>query len=111
MSFSEVIVTAALVRPFRDVITTNGEVLAHRYEQTMARLEQITRAGYQVKVQWESELDDASIETPELLVHLTVCQSPLCTRDGQYGGRTETMRLHYIALEGETLQYEDVISL
>jgi len=37
-------------QPFRDVITTNGDNLAARYEQTMARLEQITRAGYQVKV-------------------------------------------------------------
>ena len=36
---------------FRDVITTNGDTLAARYEQTMARLEQITRAGYQVKFQ------------------------------------------------------------
>jgi hypothetical protein len=37
-------------QPFRDVITTNGDTLAARYEQTMLRLEQITRAGYQVKV-------------------------------------------------------------
>jgi G:T-mismatch repair DNA endonuclease (very short patch repair protein) len=40
-------------QPFRDVITTNGDNLAARYERTMARLEQITRAGYQVKVQWQ----------------------------------------------------------
>ena len=37
-------------QPFHDVITTNGDNLAAKYEQTMARLEQITRAGYQVKV-------------------------------------------------------------
>jgi hypothetical protein len=29
---------------FRDVITTNGDILAARYEQTIARLEQISRA-------------------------------------------------------------------
>jgi G:T-mismatch repair DNA endonuclease (very short patch repair protein) len=60
----------------------------------MSRLEQITRAGYQVKVQWECEFHDAAMDTPELLAHPAVCQIPLCTRDALYGGRTETMRLH-----------------
>ena len=41
---------------FLDFITTNGDTLAARYEQTMARLEQISLAGYQVKVQWEVNL-------------------------------------------------------
>jgi len=41
---------------FRDVITTNEDTLAARYEQTMARLEQITRAGYLDKVKWECDL-------------------------------------------------------
>jgi len=91
-------------QPFRDVITTNGYTLAARYEQTMARLDQITRAGYQVKVQWECAFDDAGIATPELLAHSTVCKIPLCTRDALYGGRTEAMRLHYKAREGETIQ-------
>jgi hypothetical protein len=35
---------------FRDIITTNGDNLAARYDQTMARFEQMTRAGYHVKV-------------------------------------------------------------
>jgi len=51
----------------------------------MTRLEQITRAGYQVKVQWECEFDNVSIDTTELLAHPTVIQSPLCTRDTLYG--------------------------
>jgi len=38
--------------PFHDVTTTNGDTMAARYKQTMVRLEQITLAGYQVKVQW-----------------------------------------------------------
>jgi len=98
-------------KPFRDVITTNGYTLAPRYERTMARLEQITRAGYQVKVQWECEFDNAGIATPKLPAHPTVCKCPLCTRDALYGGRTEAMRLHYKAREGETIQYVDVMSL
>jgi len=39
----------------RDVITVSGDTLADKYERTMARIEQITRAGYRVEVQWECE--------------------------------------------------------
>jgi G:T-mismatch repair DNA endonuclease (very short patch repair protein) len=35
-----------MCQPFRDVSTMSGETLADRYERTMTRLEQITRAGY-----------------------------------------------------------------
>jgi len=45
-------------QPFRDVTTLSGDTLAERYERTMARLELITRAGYQVKVQWECEFEE-----------------------------------------------------
>jgi len=93
---------------FRDIITLNGDTLAERYART-SRLEQITRAGYLVRVQWECEFDDAG--RPELLAHPLVQQSPLWTRDALYGGRTEAMRLHYKARENKTIQYVDVISL
>ena len=43
-------------QPFRDVATLSGDTLAERYKRTMTRLEQITRAGYQVKVLWECDL-------------------------------------------------------
>jgi len=43
--------------PFRDVNTTSGDTIADRYERTMSRLEQITRSGYVVKVQWECDFD------------------------------------------------------
>ena len=82
-------------QPFRDVITTNGDTLAARYEQTIARLEQITRAGYQVIVKWDGLFDDAVIAKSEMLAHPTVCKFHLCTRDALYGGRIEAMRLHY----------------
>jgi hypothetical protein len=63
--------------------------------KTMARFEQITRAGYLVKVQWECQFDEDQIaeQKPELLVHPIVRHAPLITRDALYGGRTETMRL------------------
>jgi len=34
---------------FRDVTTLGGDTLAQRYEQTMARLQRITGAGYTVE--------------------------------------------------------------
>ena len=63
----------------------------------MARIEQITKAGYQVKIEWECELDESGIvnQKAELLTHPTVEQIPLHTRDALYGGRTEATRLHY----------------
>jgi hypothetical protein len=73
-----------------------GDTLAERYEHTMSRLEQITQAGYQVKIQCECQFDNTGIvkQKPELLPHPIVEQSHLHTRDAPYGGRTEAMRLH-----------------
>jgi len=45
-------------QPFRDVATLSGDIMLERYERTMSRLEQITRAGYQVKVHWECEFEE-----------------------------------------------------
>ena len=79
----------------------------------MNRIEQITRADYNVKIQWECEFDESKVveEKPELLTHSIVQHSPLRTRDALYGGRTEAMRLHYKICEHETVQYCDVISV
>jgi hypothetical protein len=48
---------------FRDVSKTSVETLAERYDHTMQRLEKITRAGYQVIVQWECDFDSHIVET------------------------------------------------
>jgi hypothetical protein len=87
--------------------------LAQRYERTMARIEQIARAGYNIKVQWECKFDESKITegNPELLKHPIVRHSPLQTRDALYGARNEAMRLHYKIEESETIGYCDVISL
>ena len=81
-------------RPFRDLGTFGGDTLAVWYERTMARIEHIARAGYNVNIQWECEFDDAKIveDKPELLTHLIVRQSPLKTTDALYGDRNEDMR-------------------
>ena len=100
-------------QPFRDVSTMSGETLAARYESMISQLEQITLAGYKVRIQWEREFDDARIvkPKPKLLTHPIVDQSPLITRDSLHGGRTEAMRLHCKVREDETIQYVDVMSL
>jgi G:T-mismatch repair DNA endonuclease (very short patch repair protein) len=91
---------------FRDVKTMNGDTLAERYEKTMTRSEQITRAGYQVEIQWECEFDEGILSHhPELQTHPLVEQSLLNTRESLYGGRTEAMRLHYKTREEETIPY------
>jgi hypothetical protein len=65
-----------------------GDTLAQRYERTMARIEQIVRAVYNVKIQWQCTFDEANIteKTPELLTHPTLRHSPLKTRDDLYMG-------------------------
>jgi len=62
---------------FRDVRNMGEINLAERYERTLARIEQITQAGYQVKIQWECEFDEAGIvnQKPELLTHPIVEES------------------------------------
>ena len=94
-------------QPFRDVATLTGDTLAERYERTMLLLEQITRASYQVKVQWICEFE----EKTDLLTHPVVRQTPLRTRDALYGVRTEAMRLHYKVRENDTILNVDVMSL
>jgi len=98
------------VSAFRDVKTlARGETLAERYEQTMARIDLLTRAGYTVKVQWECEFEGVA---NDLRAHPIVRHAPLKIRDALYGGRTETMRLYYKIKEGEqSVQYCDKMSL
>ena len=61
--------------PYRDVTTGANDALAQRYERTMARVEQITQAGYQVEVQWECDFDKGILaDHPELKLHPVVQQ-------------------------------------
>jgi len=46
---------------FRDVTSLSGDTLAERYDGTMSRLEQITRAGFHVKMQWKCEFEEKRI--------------------------------------------------
>jgi hypothetical protein len=72
-----------------------GDTLTQRYEETMARLERIANAGYQVEVQWECEFDKDILPLhPEFKNHPLVQHSPLNTRDALYGCRAVALNLH-----------------
>jgi len=69
-------------QPLRDVKTlASGETLAERYEQTLARIEQLKIAGYNVRVQWECEFEGAD----DLRTHPIVRHDQMITRDALYG--------------------------
>ena len=71
----------------------------------MVRLERITRACYQVEVEWECHFDSEIIHHhPYLKTHPVVLHSPLNTWDALYRGRTEVLRLHYKVKEGKSIQ-------
>ena len=98
--------------PYLDVTAGAGDTLAQRYEQPIARLEQITQVGYQVEVQWECDFDKGILaEHPELKLHPAVQHRQLNTREALYGGHTEAMRFHHKAGDRETIQYVDMVSL
>ena len=88
-----------------------GDKLAERYEQTMARFEQITRLGIRLRRNRNSSLTEILPHHPELKTHPIEQHSPLITWDAMYWVRTEAMRLHYKVKERVSIQYVDVMSL
>jgi len=90
-------------QPMRDHETLDEDTLAERYVKTMARIEQITAAGYTVKVMWECKFDEEKIVERKPVVR----HSPLHIRDALYGERPAALRLHHKIAENEeeTIQY------
>ena len=98
--------------PFLDVTTAACDTLVVRYETTMARLQQITQAWYQIEVLFECDFDEGVLAShAELKTHPIVQHGPLNTGDALYGGGTGATRLHYKIEDGEIIQYIDVMSL
>jgi G:T-mismatch repair DNA endonuclease (very short patch repair protein) len=95
-------------------IGSTNETLQNRYEDTMSQLQRIKNAGYNVSV-WGFEFEKQLRETPglenELCSHPFVTQAPINIRDALYGGRTEATKTYRKAVDGEEIQYVDVISL
>jgi hypothetical protein len=101
--------------PYPDTATLgqDNDTLAQRYEQTMTRLEQTTKADYEVELMWECKFDrDILPKHPDLRNNPLVEHASLNTRDSLYGGRTKAMSLRKKIEEGqETIEYCDVMSL
>ena len=96
---------------FREVTSLGGDTQAERYEKIMARLQQLTGLGYTVEVVWECQFDRDNLPHHPELKHPIVQSGLPKTRDTLYGGRTESMFLHYKIGEGETIQYYDVMRI
>jgi hypothetical protein len=96
-------------------IGSTNETLQNRYEETISRLQRIKNAGYNVVSVWGCEFEKQLRETPglenELCSHPFVTQAPINIRDALYGGRTEATKTYRKAVDGEEIQYVDVISL
>jgi len=88
----------------RDVITVSGDTLADKYERKMARIKQITLAGYGVKLQWDksSRIEDTSRSTTYSAKY-SRCSVWVSNR---------AISLYYMICEGkESMQYVVVMSL
>jgi uncharacterized protein YbaR (Trm112 family) len=91
------------------------ETLQSRYEETMARLQKIKDAGYQVVSIWGCEFRKLLQNSPglenELKSHPYVKNSPINIRYALYGYRTEASKAYYIVEAEEKIHYVDFISL
>jgi hypothetical protein len=78
-------------------ISNTKETLANRYEGTMARLQKIRNADYNVSI-WGCEFRKILLQKPglenELSSHPYFKNSPLNIRDALYGGRTEAKKTY-----------------
>jgi len=96
-------------------IGNTDETLQNRYEETMARLQKIKDAGYNVVSIWGCEFRKLLRDTHglgnELCSHPYVKNSPIYIHDALYGGRTEATRTYFRVEEGEKIHYVYVISL
>ena len=98
----------------RDALHPRRKV-PHRevYRASMERVGTLMRSGYSVEVQWECQFK-RMVQAEELkrLREPFIGAEPLNPRSALYGGRTEVYRLYHEAqAPGESIRYEDVMSL
>jgi G:T-mismatch repair DNA endonuclease (very short patch repair protein) len=83
--------------PYRDKATLGQDNVTHaqRYEQTIVRLDKITKAVYEVELMWECEFDMGILwKHTKLRNNPLVHHATLNTRDALYVGGTEATSLH-----------------
>ena len=79
------------------------------YDETMARLQQLRNAGYEVIVMWECQWKEMlKRQDVAAVVNDFQIEEPLDCRAALAGGRTNALRLHYKAGPDERINYFDI---
>lgn len=94
-------------------IRKSGRSLEEIYEQTKKKERELLIKGYNVVTIWGGEWDKEVKENEDLKEFLKDLEivEPLRPREAFFGGRTNAVKLHHAAAEGEKIQYIDVTSL
>ena len=80
------------------------------YEATCKRAQKLRQPGYTVIEKWEHEFKVYKKTNPTVIEFLKTFDlvDPLNPRDSFFGGRTNGVRLHCAAAEGEEIHYVDI---
>ena len=83
------------------------------FEATCKKTQKLRQAGYTVIEKWEHDFEVDKKTNPTLIEFLKTfnLSDPLNPRDSFFGGRTNGVRLHCVAEEGEQIHYVDINSL
>ena len=83
------------------------------YEATCQKTKQLRQAGYTVIEKWGHDFEVEKKTNPTLINFLTTfgLSDPFNPRDSFFGGRTNGVRSHCVAEEGEEIHYVDINSL
>ncbi|XP_073233328.1 uncharacterized protein [Porites lutea] len=83
------------------------------YESTCKKTQKLRQAGYTVIEKWEHDFEIEKKTNPTLMEFLKTFQlsEPLNPRDSFFGGRTNGVRLHCVAVAGEEIRYVEINSL
>ena len=83
------------------------------FEATCKKTQKLRQAGYTVIEKWDHDFEVDKKTNPTLIEFLKTfnLSDPLNPRDSFFGGRTNGVRLHCVAEEGEQIHYVDINSL
>ena len=89
------------------------QTMEDAYQETLTRVAELEKAGYEVVTVWECEVKRMLKEDPEMaeFFEKTEIPQPINPRDALKGGRTNATRLLYECKPGEKMGYVDVVSL
>ena len=92
---------------------STNQTIQELFELTKKRERELKDLGYSLVIIWEHQFRyqlDKNTALQQFVSTLDL-QDRLDPRDSFFGGRTNAVKLHYKAMEGETIQYYDFTSL